>query len=108
MAYSLDYRKRVMEIKAREDLTFESTSKRFGVGIATLFRWKNRLEPCETRNKPATKINMQKLAQDVEDHPDSYYYERDKRFEVCQSAIGYALRRLGVSCKKNHKSPQSR
>ena len=100
MAYSLDYRKRVMEIKAKEDLTFESTSKRFGVGIATLFRWQNRLEPCKTRNKPATKINMQKLAQDVEDHPDSYHYERAKRFNVCQSAIGYALQRLGVSCKK--------
>jgi len=107
MSYSLDYRQRVFEKKEKEKLTFEQTSKRFGVGIATLFRWQKRIKPCKGRNKPATKIDMERLEEDVKKQKDAYLFERAERFEVSVSGIYYALKRLGISYKKNTVSPQS-
>jgi len=52
-----------------------------------------------TRNKPATKINMDRLEKDIERHADDYQWEPGKRLGVTQSAIHYALQRLGVSYK---------
>jgi transposase len=104
MAYTLDFRKQLFKIKEKENLTYQETSERFGITIRTLFRWKNRLEPKEKRNKPATKIDMDKLAKDVKKHPDHYQYERADRFGVSQSTIYYALKRLGLSVKKNARS----
>ena len=106
MAYSLDFRKRVMRIKGEKDLTFVAASERFGVGIRTLFNWSNRMEPKTTRDKPATKIDMGKLRGDIREYPDAFQHERAKRFDVSASAIFYALRRLGITYKKNPESPQ--
>lgn len=108
MSYSLDFRQRVFAIKEKENLTFEATSKRFGVGIRTLFRWHKRIEPCEKRNKPATKIDMKRLEKDVEENPDDYQWERAKRFNVSVSCIFYALKRLDITHKKNSVSPKIR
>ncbi|MBD1584731.1 IS630 transposase-related protein, partial [Pseudoalteromonas sp. S16_S37] len=55
MAYSLDFRRRVFAYKEKHQLTFEQTSEHFGVNIASLFRWQNKLEPCLKRDKPASK-----------------------------------------------------
>jgi len=106
--YSLDFRKRVFAIQNKEGLTFKQTSARFGVGMRTLFSWKTRIKPCTTRNKPATKINMELLKKDVEENPDSFQWERAKKFEMSQRGIGYALKRLGITYKKNSFSSQSR
>jgi transposase len=38
--YSKDFRKRVFEIKEKENLTYQGTSERFGTNIRSLFRWK--------------------------------------------------------------------
>jgi transposase len=108
MSYSLDYRNRVMKIKNDKNLTFESTSKRFGIGIRTLFRWQIDIEPKKTRNKPATKINMDNLKSDIDKNPDSYLAERATRFGVSISGIFYALQRLKITYKKNSVSPKSR
>jgi len=108
MTYSLQYRQRVEEIKESEGLSYADTSRRFRVGVATLFRWKKRIVPCKTRNKPATKINMEALGEDVRKYPDNYQWERAQRFSVTPWAIGVALQRLGVTYKKNSDSPQSR
>lgn len=97
-----------MQIKEREGLTFEETRRRFHMGIATLFRWQRKIEPCVKRNKPATKIDMEKLKEDVEKHPDDYQWERAQKFKVSPNGILYALRRLGKSYKKNSVSSQSR
>ena len=105
--YSPDFRKRVFEIKAKENLTFQETSKRFGIAIRTLFLWQERIEPCLTRNKPATKIDMKKLEEDVKKNPDRYQYERAKDHGVTAWAVGVALRRLGQTYKKNSISPKS-
>ena len=107
MAYSLDFRQRVFAYKEKHQLTFEQTSGHFDINIATLFRWKKRLEPCATRNRPAIKVNMDALEKDIEDFPDDYQWERAKRLNVTQPGIHYALKRLKISVKKTLKHPKS-
>ena len=108
MAYSTDFRKRVMRLKDERGLTFEQAAERFGVNIRSLFRWRRGVEPKRTRNKPATKIDMDRLKEDIRKHPDDFQHERAKRFGVSQWGIGMALRRLKISYKKNPESPPRR
>ncbi len=49
----------------KEKLTLEETAKRFDVGSASISRWKLNPEPTKTRNRPAQKIDMDKLKKDV-------------------------------------------
>jgi transposase len=108
MTYSLDFRRKALAIREQEDLTIAEVATRFGVGIASVVRWLKQVEPQRTRNKPATKIDMAALVQDVRDNPDAYQYERAQRLGVSQRGIGHALRRLGVTYKKNAAPSQGR
>jgi transposase len=100
VTYSIDFRAKVLEIKERDQLTFEEVAKRVGVGKASVFRWLKRLEAKRTRDKPASKIDMEELKRDVERQPDAYQYERAQRLGVSRRGIGDALKRLGISRKK--------
>ncbi len=101
MAYSLNFRKHVFKMKEKESLPFQELSDKFEIPIWTLFRWQNRLEPKTKRNKPSTKVNMEALQKDIEQNPGLFQYERAKKFDVSQSTIYYALKRLKISYKKN-------
>jgi transposase len=79
----------------------EETALRFGISTSSVSRWAKRLEPCRTRNKPATKIDPDHLIRDVEQHPDAYQHERAERFGCSQLGICEALKRLKISRKKN-------
>jgi transposase len=107
MTYSIDFRRKVLSIRKKENLTIAQVAKRFYIGIASVTRWLNVIEPKLTRNKPATKIDMNALAKDVENYPDAYQYERGLRLGVAEKTVGHALRRMGISYKKNFKSPKS-
>jgi len=107
MKYPLEFRQKVFSVKEKYNLTFEAVSARFDIPIRTLFRWQQKIEPCLTRNKPVTKINMDALKKDIESSPDDYQWERAKRFNVSQSGIHSALKRLKVSHKKNLKHPKA-
>jgi len=102
MSYSIDFRRKALAIKKQENLTYQETATRFGVGIASLIRWNARLEPQLTRHKPASKIHQEALLEDVKTYPDAYQYERAERLGVSRSGIGDALKRLRISCKKKH------
>jgi len=105
MTYSLDFRQRVLKIRQEENLSIEAAAIRFGVGKASVMRWLVELEPKKTRNKPATKINMTVLQEDVANNPDSFHYERAQRLGVSASGIRLALLRLKITYKKNMESP---
>lgn len=107
MTYSLDFRRKVLNVKEEENITFEQASKRFKIGIRTLFRWNKRIKPKANRNKPANKIDMDKLREDIKNRPDDFQYERAERFGVSQWGIGLAMRRLKISYKKNSESSKS-
>jgi transposase len=106
MTYSVDFRKKVLSIKAKENLTLSEVSTRFGVGQASVVRWSKDIEPQRTRNKPTIKMSWEALAQDVDEHPDSYQYERAARFGVSQQGIAYALKKLALSRKKKRFNTQ--
>lgn len=104
MKYSLDFRRRVLEMKERDNLTFEETSKRFGISMRTLFRWQHRIEPKTTHNKRPHKIDTDKLRQHVESYPNASHIERAKFFNVSEGGIRAALKRIGITRKKNYHS----
>ena len=107
MTYSSNFRRKVLSVREKEGLTISEVASRFCVGVASVTRWLKYPEPKTTRNKPATKIDMAALAQDVLDNPDAYQYERARRFNVSVQGINYALRRLGISYKKKPNAPAS-
>ena len=104
MTYPSSFRRKVLSVREKEGLTIAQVAARFCVGIASVTRWIKNPDPKLTRNKPATKIDMDALAQDIIDNPDAYQYERAARFGVSQKGINHALKRLGVSYKKNTSS----
>ncbi|WP_342221011.1 IS630 transposase-related protein [Candidatus Fukatsuia endosymbiont of Tuberolachnus salignus] len=68
--------------------------------------WAKRIDPCLTRDKPATKINHAALLLDVETYPDASQYERAQRMGVSARGIGDALKRAGFSYKKTFYHPK--
>ncbi|NJO16272.1 MAG: hypothetical protein HC877_11120 [Thioploca sp.] len=70
MTYSIDFRKKVLSIKAQENLIFSQVSEQFGVGQASVVRWSKRIEPQKTQNRPITKMDWKALLKDIEEYPD--------------------------------------
>ena len=101
MTYPIEFRRKVLETQEKENLSIEQVALRFHVSKSSVARWITRLEPCEHRNKPAVKIDMERLAQDVARYPDAYQHERARRFGCSQRGIGLALKRLRKNRKKN-------
>ena len=101
MSYSLDFRRKVLEVRQREGLSIAQVAERFAVGKASVMRWLKRIErkPSGFRKR---KLDMEALHQDLRDYPDAYQYERAARLGVTQNAICYALKnKLRVTYKKN-------
>lgn len=101
MTYSLDFRKKVLAVKKKEGLSLATVAQRFGIGLASVVRWSNTITPKEKRERPAIRINMAALQEDVLAYPDAYQYERAKRLGVSKNCVWHALRRLNVTYKKN-------
>lgn len=69
MTYSIDFRRKVLSVREKEGLTMQEVASRFDVGVASVMRWVKRVVPQKNRHKPATKIDMEALAKDVEEAP---------------------------------------
>ena len=82
--------------------------RRFGISPNTIFRWTKRLKPKIKREKKSIKIDMKALKEDARQNPELYQYERALKFGVSKSSIGFALRRLGISYKKNVTASKSK
>lgn len=108
MTYSIDFRRKVLDVKKKEGLTFEETSKRFCVGKNSIFLWSKKIEPIEKRNRKPRSINLEALKKDIEDYPDAYQHERAQRLNISSHCIFYNLKKLNVTYKKNPLSPKSR
>ena len=106
--YSICFRKQVLSIRDKEKLSINEVAKRFGIASRSVVSWLQRLEPKTKRNKPATKIDMEALIEDVKEYPDGYLYERASRLKASITGIHAALKRINVTYKKNSKSSKSR
>ena len=101
MAYSIDFRRKVLEVRDQDRLSIAQVAERFAVGKASVMRWLKRIErkPSGFRRR---KLEVEALAADLRDYPDAYQRERAVRLGVTQNAISYTLKRkLHVSYKKN-------
>jgi transposase len=101
MSYPLKFREHVFKIKEEEKLSYAKISERFKIALRTVMRWARRIEPKMTRDKPAVKIKMDALEEDIKKYPDATQRERASRLRVSQHCIYKALRRLKVTYKKN-------
>lgn len=108
MTYSAHFRKKVLAIKDKEKLSFDTVAKKFNISRAAIFRWTKNIEPQKTRDRKPTKIDMEALRNDIELYPDSYCYERAARLGAKPSGIRDAKKRLGVTYKKNLETPESK
>ena len=101
MTYSIDFRKKVLSIKAKEGLSFAKVAKRFGISVNSLFLWSKSIEPKRTRKKAPIRIHNDLLLNDIKKFPDAYMYERAQRLGVSTAGICSALKRLNITYKKN-------
>lgn len=100
MAYSIDFRRKVLSVREKEGLTIAEVADRFGVGVASVVRWIKDIHR-KKQGFRRRKIDLDVLRRDVLDYPDAYQHERAARLGVAQNAVFLALKKLGVSYKKN-------
>uniref|UniRef100_UPI003D2D784D IS630 transposase-related protein n=1 Tax=Nitrosomonas communis TaxID=44574 RepID=UPI003D2D784D len=80
MTYPILFRHKVLSVREKENLSIAQVAQRFCVDVASVTRWIKTPDPETTRNKPATKINMEMLAQDIKNYPDAHQYERVRAY----------------------------
>ena len=106
MTYSIDYRKQVLSSIAN-GMTIREASLFYGLSTSTIHSWQQNLVPKTKRNKAPTKIPDDALIEDVKKHPDDYQYERARRLNCSKTGIFNALKRLGISQKKDLRTSKS-
>ncbi|WP_202880392.1 IS630 transposase-related protein [Arsenophonus endosymbiont of Bemisia tabaci] len=107
MSYSIDFRGKVIFTIEEEGLSIRETAKQFRIGSASVSRWINQIEPKASTTRQR-KIDKFELIKDVEQYQNAYQKERAKRFGVCHKAIWQALKKMGLTYKKNSTSSESR
>lgn len=99
MTYSIDYRKQVLS-SIKDGMTIREAALFYGLSTSTIHSWQQNVVPKTTRNKAPTKIPDDALIEDVKKYPDDYNYEKARRLNCSQTGIFNALKRLGISQKK--------
>jgi transposase len=105
MAYSDDFRKRVIAYKDSGH-TFKEVYEAFGVRAKNYYAWKKQINENGkfVRKYPTEhegKINPQKLKELVKEHPDWYLDQYAKVFGVCHQAVQKRFAKMRISRKKN-------
>lgn len=106
MSYPRIFRERTIEYR-QAGHTLEETSKTFQVSIETIRQWEKQLkERGHLEKKPLNwqhkKIDPEKLKAYVREHPDAYQKEMAEEFGCSATAIQKALKRLGITRKKDN------
>jgi len=101
MTYSADFRTQVIKSVEQQGMSIRQACAFYDISKATLQLWLKDFSIKLTRNKPPSKIPNDALLQDVKLYPDDYMYERARRFGCSKSGIEAALKRLGISKKKD-------
>ena len=112
MAYSEDYRKRVIEYR-KEGHTLQQTHEVFKLAIITIRTWEIKLKEEGTLKKKPVKRTFRKLDPEkvrlyFAQHPDAYLREAAEEFECCETTITYACRKLKITRKKRRRITESK
>ena len=106
MTYSIDFRKQVLR-SIKDGMTIREAANFYQLSTSSIHSWQQSLVPKTTRNKAPTKIPDDALIEDVKKYPDDYNYERARRLNCSKTGIFNALKRLGISQKKDLRTPKS-
>ena len=101
MTYSADFRAQVIKSVENKDMSIRQACTFYNISRTTLQRWLKNQVIKQTRDKPPTKIPNKLLLKDVAQYSDDYMYERAQRLGCSKSGIEIALKRLGISQKKD-------
>ena len=119
---SVDLRKRIVEARTRDGLTYEQLATRFGVGRATVDRWLRRWRETGSVEPDQMGGNRGRLIEDesvsvlqalVEEAPDRTLPDLVEAFEartgirVSRATMGRAVARAGLTRKKRRSVPNS-
>jgi transposase len=101
-----DKQLRELAVKYRETHTARETCEAFEISVSALKKWKKQLkEKGSLENKPLNrtwrKIDPEKLHRDVEEHPEDFNEERAQRFNCSAEAVRLALKKHGITKKKD-------
>ena len=101
MTYSLDLRQRAVK-RVKSGHSVPETAALYEISPATLYRWLKRTDLAPTVVKQrCRKIDPAALKAHVRDYPEARLKDRAHHFGVHTSAIGFALKRLKITVKKN-------
>lgn len=84
-----------------KDMSIRQACTFYNISKTTLQRWLKNQVIKQTRDKPPNKIPNKLLLKDVAQYSDDYMYERAQRLGCSKSGIEIALKRLGISQKKD-------
>ena len=107
MTYSADFRTQVIKSVKDKDMSIRQACIFYDISKTTLQRWLKNPSIKQTRDKSPTKIPNEALLKDVEQYPDDYLYERARRFNCSKTGMHTALKRLGISQKKDLRASKS-
>jgi len=80
-------------------------AERFGVGVASVYRWQRQLVAAKPGPK-APRVDVAKLVKHIEQHNDMYLEERAKVFGMTPSGMWRAMNRLDHTLKKRGDLPK--
>ena len=105
MAYSLDYRKRALEL-LEEGKSCSEVSELLGVDRKTLYSWRKRNEAGQLgasypSKRGAYKLDEAAIKTHLKKHPDAYLSELAGVAGGSVQGVRHALKRMGVTRKKD-------
>ncbi|MFB2539588.1 MULTISPECIES: IS630 transposase-related protein [unclassified Acinetobacter] len=80
MAYSQDYRQMILA-KLESGIPYRALASEYNISKSTIQNWKKQPERKVVTTRKS-KIDMDKLRQDIETYPDHYQRERAERFNL--------------------------
>jgi transposase len=97
MAYSIDYRKRVIAY-VKEGKSKLEAARVFKVNPDTIYEWIKRGDDLKSRVVPVRqrKLDKTQLLKDVKQHPDRLLHEHATAHGVHPSSLSRALARLSI------------
>jgi transposase len=111
MAYSIDYRKRVIEYR-QEGHALAEIRKAFKIYPSTLRAWEGRqkdgdLAPKYPETRAPRKLPPDELKRYVEANPDAFLVEIGAHFGCSAEAVRKALKKLNITRKKRRSTTKN-
>jgi len=107
MTYSADFQAQVVKSVKEQDMSIRQACTFYNISRTALQRWLKNPSIKKIWDKLPSKIPNEVLLKDVAQHLDDHMYEQAQRLGCSKSDIEIALKRLGISQKKDPRTSKS-